>query len=97
VYFHAFLTSAPNGREWPLLSPGKAPRILSKAEGLVGTTPGLDVLEKKSPFSLPGIEPRFLGSPAYILVITPTMLSTLFFLSESKGENPQKSNLQAGF
>jgi len=25
------------------------------------------------------------------------MLSTLFFLSESKGENPQKSNLQAGF
>jgi hypothetical protein len=55
----------------------------------VGTTPGLEALEKKSLFSLPEIEPRFLGSPAYILVIIPTMLST-FFLSESNGETPQK-------
>jgi hypothetical protein len=82
VRFHAFLTSAPNGREWPILSPGKATRILNKAEGWVGTTPGLDALEKKSPFSLPGIEPRFLGSPTYILVITPTMLTALFFVRE---------------
>jgi len=96
VYFHAFLNSAPNWRESPLLFPGKAPRILNKAEGCVGTTPGLDALEKKSPFSLPEIEARFLGSPACILVIIATMLSTLFFCLKVMEKTHKKGNLQAG-
>jgi hypothetical protein len=69
VYIHVFLTSALVGGEWSGLRPG----CFVSGEGASGThwigswvdpRAGLDDVEKKKFFTIPGLEPRLLRRPA---------------------------------
>jgi hypothetical protein len=58
-----FLTSALDAGKWSaslpgLFTPGKSPSFTHWIEVWVGITAGLDALEKRKVFTLPGIQPR---------------------------------------
>ena len=84
VYVHE-LTSSPNGDDWSIwcpgrFTPGESVPITHWRGRLDGhQTQAGGFGKQQNLFSLPRIEPpRFLGSPAYSLVIALTMLSRLY-------------------
>jgi hypothetical protein len=57
--------------------PRGKPHIMRCFGGSVGPKAGLDAVEKKNIFSLPGIEPRLLGRQARSVIAILTELSQL--------------------
>jgi hypothetical protein len=68
VYIHVFLTSALDGGEWSASRPGRfTPGEKTPGNHWTGVWVGprasLDDVEKRTFFTLPGLELRLLGSP----------------------------------
>jgi hypothetical protein len=69
IEIHIFLTSALTGGEWSASHPGRFPPGKSAPGthwigGWVDPRAGLDYMEKRKFFTLPGLELRPLGCPA---------------------------------
>jgi hypothetical protein len=63
VYIHVSLTSALVGGKWSASHPGRFTRGTHWVGGWVDPRAGLDDMEKRKFFTLPGLELRFLGPP----------------------------------
>jgi hypothetical protein len=64
LYGHIFLTLALVEGEWPASRPGRFTPGTHLIGGWVSLRAGLDAVEKRKFFTLPGLELRPLGRPA---------------------------------